>query len=120
MLTEIEKKALGVLLAVTAILIIFYLCFGVLYPNAGVAQYTPDTPEKTRVTYEGIILESKITSTGGHVLLDVSGVTVFVEGGADNIFYKTGDRIRVTGIVETYGGSKEISVGASGLISLIE
>ena len=69
---------------------------------------------------EGIILESKITSTGGHVLLDVSGVTVFVEGGADNIFYKTGDRIRVTGIVETYGSSKEISVGASGSISLIE
>ena len=115
-----EKKALGVLFAVTAILIIFYICFGVLYPDTGVVQYTPETPEKTRVTYEGIILESKITSTGGHVLLDVSGVTVFVEGGADNIFYKTGDRIRVTGIVETYGGSREISVGTIGSISLIE
>ena len=120
MLTEMEKKALGVLFAVTAILIIFYICFGVLYPDTGVVQYTPETPEKTRVTYEGIILESKITSTGGHVLLDVSGVTVFVEGGADNIFYKTGDRIRVTGIVETYGGSREISVGTTGSISLIE
>ena len=120
MLTGMEKKALGVLFVVVIIIIIFYLCFGVLYPNAGVVQYTPDTPEKTRVTYEGIILESKITSTGGHVLLDVSGVTVFVEGGADNIFYKTGDRIRVTGIVEIYAGSREISVGTTGSISLIE
>ena len=120
MLTKMEKKAIGVLFAVVIILIIFYLCFGVLYPNAGVTQYTSETPEKARVTYEGIILESKITSTGGHVLLDVSGVTVFVEDGADNIFYKTGDRIRVTGIVETYGGSREISVGTTGSISLIQ
>ena len=65
-------------------------------------------------------IHQSITSTGGHVLLDVSGVTVFVEGGADNIFYKTGDRIRVTGIVETYGSSKEISVGPSGSILIIE
>jgi len=118
MLTKMEKKAFCVLLAVTAVLIIFFLCFGVLYPEAGVVPYTEDTPEKTRVSFAGEIQEMRITAAGGHVLLNIAGVSVFVEGGADNIFYKTGDRVRVVGIVETYAGNREIVVGQTGSVSL--
>ena len=119
MLTKMEKKALAVLLGVTAVLLVFFLCFGVLYPDAGVVPYTADVTDKTRVSYEGIILESMLTATGGHVILNVSGVSVFIEGGAENLFYKTGDRIRVIGIADTYAGSREIVVGTAGSVTLI-
>lgn len=120
MLTGIEKKALLVLLLVTGVLLIFFLCFGVFFPDSGAVPYTDTTPDQTRVTYSGEISSSKITATGGHVLLNVSGVTVFVEGGAENIFYKTGDKVRVVGIAETYGGKREIVVGTSGSLELIK
>ena len=84
-----------------------------------ILPYTADVADKTRVTYEGVILESKLTATGGHVILNVSGVSVFIEGGAENIFYKTGDRIRVIGIADTYAGSREIVVGTAGSVTLI-
>ena len=120
MLTKTEKKSLLVLLAVTLILTGFYLCFGVLFPDAGLVPYTESVPDKTRVTFTGEILSVKLTSTGGHALLNVSGVTVFVEGGAENIFYTAGDTIRVVGITDTYAGQREIVVGTAGHIELIK
>ena len=120
MLTGLEKKALAVLLVVTVILAGFAFFFGVIHPDAGTVQYDENTPDKTRVTFTGEISSMKITSTGGHVLLNVSGVTVFVENGAENIFYKAGDTVRVVGIAETYNGKREIAVGASGSLELAE
>ncbi len=119
MLMKIEKRAALVLLIVTVFLILFYICFGVLFPNTGAAIYTEDTPDGTRVILEGEILSTRITATGGHCLLNVSGVTVFVEGGAENIFYQTGDRVQIVGIAETYAGSREIVVDTSGSIQLL-
>ena len=120
MLTGLEKKALAVLLAVTVILAGFFLWFGVLNPDAGTVQYSENIPDKTRVTFTGEITSVKLTATGGHVLLNVSGVTVFVEGGAENIFYTAGDTIRVVGITDTYAGQREIVVGTAGHIELIK
>lgn len=120
MLTKTEKKSLHVLLAVTLILTGFYLCFGVLFPDAGLVPYTDSVPDKTRVTFTGEITSVKLTATGGHTLLNVSGVTVFVEGGAENIFYTAGDTIRVVGITDTYAGQREIVVGTAGHIELIK
>ncbi len=120
MLTQMEKKALIVLLAVTLILGLFFFCFGILSPESGTVPYSAELPDKTRVTFTGEILSVKLTATGGHVLLDVSGVTVFIEEGAENIFYQTGDTVRIVGIAKTYNGKREIVVGTSGLIELIK
>lgn len=120
MLTGLEKKALAVLLAVTVILAGFFLWFGILNPDAGTVQYSENIPDKTRVTFTGEITSVKLTATGGHALLNVSGVTVFVEGGAENIFYTAGDTVRVVGIADTYSGQREIVVGTSGTLELIK
>lgn len=120
MLTKMEKKALAVLLAVTLILGLLFLWFGILNPDAGTVQYSENIPDKTRVTFTGEITSVKLTATGGHALLNVSGVTVFVEGGAENIFYTAGDTVRVVGIADTYSGQREIVVGTSGTLELIK
>lgn len=119
MLTKVEKWSALVLVLVVLVLVSLYLCFGIFFPEVGVVQYTEDVPDKTRVSFEGEIISSKITSSGGHCLLNVSGVTVFVENGAEKIAYEKGDRVRVVGIAETYAGAREISVGANGYIEVI-
>ena len=110
MLGKTERKAAFILAAVVVILVLFYLGSVFLFPNLGVSVYSADSPDGARVVFEGDIISSKITSTGGNVLLDVSGVTVYVENGAERIFWKAGDRIRVYGKVQTYSGKKEIAV----------
>lgn len=112
MFGKTERKAAGILIAVVIILVLFYLGSVFLFPNPGVVPYHEDVPDGAKVVFDGDILSSKVTSSGGHVLMDVSGVSVFVENGAERIFWKTGDKIRVFGTVQTYGGKKEIVVSA--------
>lgn len=109
MLGKTERKAAVILAVVVIILVLFYFGSVFLFPNLGITSYHKDLPDGSKVVFEGDVISSKITSSGGHVLMDLSGVSVFVENGAEQIFWKAGDKIRVLGTVQTYGGKKEIT-----------
>ncbi|HJJ27597.1 MAG TPA: hypothetical protein O0W95_05900 [Methanocorpusculum sp.] len=113
MLTKPEKKAAVILLSVTAILILFYLGSVYLFPDAGISAYSEDSPDGSKVYLDGELLSYKITTAGGHVLMNVSGATVFVENGAESLRWKAGDMLHITGTVQTYGSTKEIAAKPS-------
>ncbi len=119
MLTRPERYAALILIGTTIGLFLLYAGTVLFMPDGGAVPYTPETPDDTRVVLEGVITSSKITASGGHVLLNVSGVTVFVEGGAADIYYSTGNLVRVTGTAETYSGMREIVVGPTGSLQIL-
>ncbi|HJJ38930.1 MAG TPA: hypothetical protein O0X42_02225 [Methanocorpusculum sp.] len=113
MLTKPEKKAAVILLSVAVILILFYLGSVYLFPNLGVSAYSENSPDGSKVYLDGELISYKITTTGGHILMNVSGATVFVENGAESLRWKAGDRLHITGTVQTYGSTKEIAAKPS-------
>jgi len=119
MLTRPEKEALLILVIVVAVLGVLWAGFTVFFPDFGVVPYTEDVPDNAKVSFEGIVLTAKPTSTGGHLLMNVSGVTVFVENGGSELVFMAGDRIKLTGTASTYGGKREISVARTSDITIL-
>ncbi|HJJ34024.1 MAG TPA: hypothetical protein O0X19_06605 [Methanocorpusculum sp.] len=113
MLTKPEKKAAVILLSVTVILVLFYLGSVYLFPDLGISAYSEDLPDGAKVYFDGELSSYKITTSGGHVLMDVSGTVIFVENGAESFRWKTGDKLHITGTVQTYGSTKEIAAKPS-------
>ena len=112
MLTRPEKEAVITLIVVVSALFLLWVAFVFVFPDIGVVPYTDDVADNTKVTYAGVVESQKVTSTGGHLLLVVSNVTVFVQGGGSELFVLPGDRIRVLGTASTYGGKREIVVSS--------
>lgn len=110
MLTRPEKEAVITLVIVVSALCLFWIILTICALDLGITAYSEDVSDGTRVSFEGIIENQKITATGGHLLLTVSGVTVFVQNGGSELRYLPGDRIKVLGTAATYGGKREITV----------
>jgi hypothetical protein len=111
MLVRQEKIALTLLFLVSISLIASFL----VLDNMGRATFaTPfcfDSPEGSLVIHSGIVDSMETTRSGGHLILDVSGVPVFIpERAARDIIVASGDSITLYGIVQTYRGEKEILV----------
>jgi len=108
MLTCPERRAVGIMLAIILVLTSLYFWTVCFLPDGGAVSYTPETQDGTLVFLEGIVLDTKITSTGGHLIVNVSGVDVFVPGGGTDLVLLDGDHVRVIGKADTYAGKKEI------------
>ncbi|MDD4133425.1 MAG: hypothetical protein PHT86_06055 [Methanocorpusculum sp.] len=108
MLTRPERLAIGIMVAVILALGALYIGMTCFLPNGGAISYTPETQDGTFVFLEGIVQDIIITSTGGHLIVNVSGVDVFVPGGGTDLILLDGDYVKVTGKVDTYAGKKEI------------
>ena len=115
MLTKPEKKAAVILLSIAVLLVLFYLGSVYLFPDLGISPYSEDSPDGAKVYLDGELLSYKITASGGHVLMNVSGAVVFVENGAESLRWKAGDILHITGTVQTYGSTKEIAAKPSGI-----
>ncbi|HJJ48002.1 MAG TPA: hypothetical protein O0X39_03275 [Methanocorpusculum sp.] len=119
MLTRPEKEAVITIVIVVCILALLWAGFVFLFPDLGVVPYTEEVPDKAKVSLEGVILSAKPTSTGGHLLMNVSGVTVFVQNGGSELIFMEGDHVKLTGIAATYGGKREISVARISDITIL-
>jgi len=108
MLTHPERRALGIMAAVILLLAVLYVGTIYLFPDGGAVPYQDDRLDGALVYLEGIVLDTKITSTGGHLIVNVSGVDVFVPEGGAELILLPGDYVRVVGKVDTYAGKKEI------------
>lgn len=118
MLTSSERHAVGILAVVIVLLAAFHIGVVLFVPDAGAVPYAADLADGTLVTHTGTVDNSLITKTGGHLILNVSGVDIFVPGGGSKLRFLKGDRVEVRGIVETYAGKKEIMVNDADDVTL--
>lgn len=109
-LSRPEKKAVIILVIVIIALAVLFIGTTFLLPDRGAVEYSENLSDGTLVKYQGIVYSTKVTSTGGHLIVNVSGVTVFIYNGGSDLILMDGDRVKVIGKTETYAGQKEISV----------
>ncbi len=119
MLTRPECRAVMIMTFVILLLAALYAGTILLFPNGGAVSYQDDISDGTLVYLEGIVFDTKITSTGGHLIVNVSGVDVFVPNGGSGSVLLPGDRVRVVGLVDTYAGTKEIVVNSINEITIL-
>ncbi len=108
MLTRPERRAVGIMATVILLLAVLYVGTTYLFPDGSAVPYQDDRQDGALVYFEGVVLDTKITSTDGHLIVNVSGVDVFVPEGGTELILLPGDHVRAVGKVDTYAGKKEI------------
>ncbi len=110
MLEYQERRALMLLCCVLLAIISAYI--GLEWAEPSLAKtYTDESPEGSLVVLTGNVESADQTATGGHLIIVIEGVHVFVPGGADwESIPGTGDQVHLTGTVQVYEGEREIIV----------
>lgn len=110
MVSPAEKKA-GILVVFSLLVIlVFHLAIQVAGPAFFSHSYDPDLPDGKLVVYSGKIDDIRSTWSGGHTIITLSGVKVFIPGGIDPPPIRIGDQITVYGLLSTYDDEKEIII----------
>jgi hypothetical protein len=121
MLLRQEKLALILLIGVTIAVLCGYGILELAGKEAFSTRYSGDSPDGAPVVHEGRVTGYTLTKSGGHLILEVDGVTIFIPGEvAGHVLVKKEDHIKVIGIVQTYQGEKEIIIDNPGDIILQE
>jgi hypothetical protein len=119
MLLRQEKVALLLLVMVTTTVVCGYIVLEAIGNEAFATPYSNSAADGTPVRLDGLVHSVTVSKTGGHLIMEVSGVTVFVPGQvAGQVSVRKDDRVSITGIVQTYQGKKEILVNDPGDIVL--
>ena len=115
-----ERTAILLLVGVAFIVIGAHFVLGTLGKHPFASEYSNRSADGELVSAHGTIGEATVTKNGGHLLLKVDNLTVFVPAQvAGSVSYAKGQNVTLYGTVQTYRGEKEILVGASGDISLL-
>lgn len=115
-----EKIALLLILVVIAAVGIATFVLESAGKGAFARPMGPDSHEGDLVFLQGSVEEARATATGGHQVLRVAGVRVFVPSTAVRSGWPTvGDEIRVYGTVQTYRGEREVLVHSAGDITAV-
>ncbi|MGA2161971.1 MAG: hypothetical protein ABSG28_07240 [Methanoregula sp.] len=78
------------------------------------SAYTDQSPDGTLVHLSGVIEQATVLKNGGHVLLTIDNVTVFVPATvAGDRSFAQGTTVSLYGTVQTYQGQKEILVSST-------
>jgi len=112
-----ERYGLAILISVILILLAGHLFLGALGKEAFASPYSEDSEEGELVILAGSIDGIQKTRTGGHLILNVSGVSVFLPGGGETTI-PDGSNVSVIGTLQNYRGKKEIVLGSKGDIRL--
>lgn len=121
MLEHQERLAIA-LLGITVIVILAgHLVLGTVDRWQMATPFTPGANDGDLVVIEGAIERITYTQDGGHLILNIAEVTVFIPHPAgEGLVLHRGDRIRVLGIAQTYRGEREVKVSAPEDIVLLE
>ena len=113
----------------TAILILIVVAVAVIAANAVLSAvgkypfasaYSDRSADGELVRLCGTIGNATVTKNGGHLILDVENVPVFVPAEvAGAVPYAKGQNVTLYGTVQTYRGGKEIVVASAGDIRLV-
>ena len=114
MLGHQERKALALLLVVSAVVIATHGALTLAGKHPFSRPFTAITPDGELVSLYGTIESAALTRAGGHVVLIVSNQTVFVPApAAGGRAFQKGQNVSLYGIVTTYHGKKEITVSSA-------
>jgi hypothetical protein len=114
-----ERTAIALLASVLVVIACAHLLIESQGREAFACPYSPDAAEGELVILEGLVEERHTTGSGGHLLLTVQGVTVFVPATAMPAHLpETGDVVSVIGTVQTFRGEREVVVGRASDLSV--
>jgi hypothetical protein len=109
-----ERTAILLLVAVAVCVIAAHLVLGAIGKHPFASDFSGSSPDGELVCVQGTIDQVTVTKNGGHILLKIDNVTVFVPAQVSGkTSYTKGQNITVYGTVQTYQGAKEIVVGAA-------
>jgi uncharacterized membrane protein len=115
MMMKEEKTAVLLLLLVIAVLSVSTVLLESMGREAFASQYSSESPEGALAIHRGAVEAISTTRTGGHQILTVAGVKVFVPASAVQEGYPAiGDLVSVCGEVRLYQGEREIVLGSAG------
>lgn len=115
-----EKIALVLLLAVIAAVAIATFVLESAGKEAFARPMGLESREGDLVVLQGSVEEVRVTATGGHQVLRVVGIRVFVPSTAVRSGWPgVGDEVRVYGTVQTYRGEREVLVHSAGDITAV-
>ncbi|MDD1674350.1 MAG: OB-fold nucleic acid binding domain-containing protein [Methanomicrobiales archaeon] len=106
-----ERVALFLLVAVTIAVLTGHLVLGSVGKGPFAHPYSNASRDGELVLFQGIVERVTHTQTGGHLILEVEGFSVFVPAAAARGHaFRIGDTISLYGTVQTYRGEREIVV----------
>jgi len=108
-----ERIALILLAGVLIAVLAAHLLLGYIGKPEFASPYSDTSKEGDLVVLQGQADGVHSTNSGGHLIIEVGGVTVFVPGAiAGEITVNTGDQVTVCGTIQTYQGEKEIVISS--------
>ncbi len=115
MLVRQEKVAILLLLLTVAVVLVSAGLLEAVGKGIFSRPYAPDCADGELVHFEGVVEEIRTTATGGHQILAVSGIRVFVPSSCVRKGWPSeGQAVSMYGIVQTYRGEREILIRSSG------
>jgi len=110
-----ERTAFLLLLAVCMIVAGAHLVLTGIGKAAFASPYSSQSREGDLVTLQGTVEKVTVTQSGGHLILRVDGIPVFVPASArGDLPVLAGDRVAVLGTIQIYQGEREIVVQSRG------
>lgn len=111
MLERQERIALLLLVAVAFVVVAAHGILTLMGKQPFAHPFSPGIPDGELVVVEGQVDRVTPTGTGGHLVLEVDNLSIFLPAeAAGGLSLQKGDHIRVYGTVQTYHGKKEVVV----------
>ncbi len=115
-----ERLAILLLAAVAIIVIASHLVLGYLGKGPFAIPYSDEAKEGDLVVVNGTIDALTLTRNGGHIVISVNNLTVFLPNSvASGLGIRKGVNVSVIGKVQTYEGKREVIVQSSPDILLL-
>lgn len=115
-----ERIAFLLLIAVALVVIASHLVLDTLGKRPFTSPFTNESADGELVYFSGTIDRLSPTKTGGHLIIDVNNISVFIQNQiASNLTLRKGENVTIIGMVQTYRGNKEIIVqSASDILTI--
>lgn len=116
-----ERVAVLLLIGVAVAVIAAHLILGSLGKQPFSKPFTNNSADGELVHLEGTVDQVALTRTGGHMIVQIDNLTIFIPAqAARDLVMNKGANVSVFGIVETYRGKKEIMVNSADDIHIIK
>jgi len=114
MLGRQERIAIVLLFGVAITVITANAVLGIIGKQPFARPFSENSSEGELVRVDGAVEKVSLIENGGHLLLQVGNVTVFVPAeSAQNLSIHKGDTFAAYGIVQVYRGKKEILISSA-------
>ena len=115
-----ERIAFLLLIAVALVVIASHLVLDTLGKRPFTSPFTTTSADGELVYFSGTIDRLSLTKSGGHLIIDVNNISVFIQNQiASNLTLRKGENVTIIGMVQTYRGNKEIIIQSASDISTI-